>query len=305
MTTTDSAPTPIAARSGIAAVVAALRVPQWIKNLLVLVPVVLDHRLHDPDILLRGVLAAVAFCAAASAGYIFNDVRDRDADRRHPFKRRRPFAAGELSATTGAVLILALLAIALVLGLSLPRDFLWLLLLYLVTTSVYSFRFKQIPVLDVLILAGLYTLRVLAGIAATGVRFSTWLLAFAMFIFLSLAFLKRYAELYRLRGESAERAAGRGYVVADLEWLGSMGAAAGYLSVLVLALYITSEQVLVLYAHPSRLWLICPLLLYWISRLWFLAHRGRIHEDPLVAAMGDPVSYILGVLVAVVLAVAL
>ena len=250
-------------------------------------------------------MATAAFCAAASAGYVFNDLRDREADRRHPTKRRRPFAAGELSPVVGMIMIVVLLATALALSATLPRDFVMLLVTYLVATSAYSAWFKESPILDVLILAGLYTLRVLAGIAATGVRFSTWLLAFAMFLFLSLAFLKRYSELFRLRSESNDRAPRRGYIVADLEWLGSMGASSGYLSVLVLALYITSDQVRLLYQHPFRLWLICPLLLYWVSRIWFLAQRGRIHEDPIVATMGDPVSYVLGALVAVVLALAL
>ena len=165
-------------------------------------------------------------------------------------------------------------------------------------TTAYSLLLKRVAVVDVLLLAALYTLRVLAGIAAAQVRFSTWLLAFSMFLFLSLAFLKRYTEVSAMEGAATEQVRRRGYLRGDREWLGSMGGASGYLSVLVLALYINSEQVVALYRPRSLLWLVCPLLLFWISRMWLLAHRGRIHDDPIVATVRDPVSYVLGALVA-------
>ena len=158
---------------------------------------------------------------------------------------------------------------------------------------------------DVLLLAGLYTLRVLAGIAAAQVRFSTWLLAFSMFLFLSLAFLKRFTEVSAMEGAATEQVRRRGYIRGDREWLGSMGSASGYLSVLVLALYINSEQVMALYRTPLLLWLVCPLLLFWTSRMWLLAHRGRIHDDPIVATVRDPASYVIGALVALMLYLAL
>ncbi|HEX6434535.1 MAG TPA: hypothetical protein VFZ87_09840, partial [Gemmatimonadales bacterium] len=170
-----------------------------------------------------------------------------------------------------------------------------------VLTTAYSVYLKRVAVLDVLLLAGLYTLRVLAGIAASHVRFSTWLLGFSMFLFLSLAFLKRYAELSQLDGGSGEGLQRRGYLRGDREWLGSMGGASGYISVLVLALYINSDQVVVLYRTPLLLWLICPLLLFWISRMWLLAHRGCINQDPIVATVRDPASYGIGALVALIL----
>jgi 4-hydroxybenzoate polyprenyltransferase len=184
-------------------------------------------------------------------------------------------------------------------------DFAALLALYLVTTTAYSVQLKRIAVLDVLVLAGLYTLRVLAGVAGTEVRFSTWLLAFSMFLFLSLAFLKRYAELTAFEAGERETLSRRGYQRRDREWLGAMGGASGYLSVLVLALYLNSEEVVALYRSPLVLWLICPLLLFWTSRMWLLAYRGQVDEDPIVATVRDPSSYVVGALVALMLYAAL
>ena len=284
----------------------ALRAHQWVKNVLVLVPVVLDHRLSDAPALARGLVAFVAFCLAASGAYILNDLLDVHADRAHPTKRHRPFASGSLSPRVGWVLAPLLLADALLLGATLGSSrFLGLLMLYVVTTTAYSLFLKQIAVLDVLLLAGLYTLRVLAGIAATGVTFSSWFLAFSTFLFLSLAFLKRYAELSAHQGGEQELLKRRGYQRSDREWLGAMGGASGYLSVLVLALYVNSHEVVRLYRAPLLLWLVCPLLLYWTGRMWLLAYRGRIHEDPIVATVRDPVSYLVGGLVALVLVLAL
>ena len=282
----------------------ALRMSQWVKNLLVFVPLALDHRLLEPELLAAAATAFVAFSLAASGAYVLNDLLDLEADRRHGTKRHRPFAAGELSVRQGWALLLPLFGGAVALAvLRLPPEFLGLLLLYLVLTTAYSTHLKRFSVLDVLILAGLYTMRLLAGGAATGVRLSDWLLAFAMFLFLSLAFLKRYAEM-RDAGP-AEPANRRGYRSGDLAWLGSMGGASGYLSVLVLALYLNSEQVVALYRSPLLLWLVCPLLLYWTGRLWLRAHRGEIHDDPIVATVRDPVSYLVGLLVAITMIAAL
>lgn len=283
-------------------VVRSLRVQQWVKNLLVFVPAILDHRLFDGPIMARAGAAFVAFCCAASGAYVLNDLLDREADRRHPVKRKRPFASGRLSPTVGWTLVPLLEAAALAIAFQFGTgSFAGLLLLYVALTISYSVVLKRIAVLDVILLAALYTLRVLAGIAATGVRFSTWLLAFAMFLFLSLAFLKRYTELTTVPAPDGEKLPRRGYFGGDREWLASMGAASGYLSVLVLALYINSEEVAALYGNPFGLWLVCPLLLYWMSRMWLLAHRGRIADDPIVATVRDPVSYVVGALVALVL----
>jgi len=299
MTTAELAPPRAGTRAR--ALIQVLRPHQWVKNLLVFVPVVLDHKLFHPETMARAATAFAAFCCAASSAYVLNDILDREADGTHSTKRQRPFAAGTLSPAAGLVLIPGLLAIALAAALTLPSKFQELLGIYVVLTAAYSVHLKRVAVLDVLLLAGLYTLRVLAGIAAAEVRFSTWLLAFSMFLFLSLAFVKRYTEVAALTGDPAEQVRRRGYVRGDREWLASMGSASGYLSVLVLALYINSDQVVALYRRPLLLWLICPILLFWISRTWLLAARGRAHDDPLVAAMRDPVSYLLGALVALVL----
>jgi 4-hydroxybenzoate polyprenyltransferase len=293
-------------RSKAFALVRALRPYQWVKNLLVFVPVVLDHKLFFPETMAKAATAFFAFCCAASSAYLMNDVVDLEADRQHPTKRYRPFAAGTLSPAFGLALVPLLVALAAAVSWStLPRSFLELLALYVVLTSAYSLYLKRVAVLDVLVLAGLYTLRVLAGIAASRVRFSTWLLAFAMFLFLSLAFLKRYTEVNAMDGAATQQVRRRGYLRGDREWLGSMGGASGYLSVLVLALYINSEQVVALYRRPLALWLACPLLLFWTSRMWLLAHRGKIHDDPIVATVRDPASYVVGALVALVMYLAL
>jgi 4-hydroxybenzoate polyprenyltransferase len=305
-TTVTAVPAPAAARTRWLAAARALRAQQWVKNLLLFVPVVLDHRLTETPTLLRAVLAFGAFCCAASGAYILNDLLDIQADRRHKTKRHRPFASGLVPPAAGWVMAPALIGAAFLLALLLRSDqFAALLALYVVTTTAYSIYLKRVAVLDVLVLAGLYTLRVLAGVAATGVRFSTWLLAFSMFLFLSLAFLKRYAELTGFEAGEREMLSRRGYQRGDREWLGAMGGASGYLSVLVLALYINSEQVVLLYRNPLVLWLVCPLLLFWISRLWLQAYRGAIDEDPIVATVRDPASYVVGALVGLVLQAAL
>jgi 4-hydroxybenzoate polyprenyltransferase len=288
------------------AVLHAVRAHQWVKNLLVFVPILLDHRLFERDVMLRGLIAFVAFCLAASGGYVLNDLMDLEADRHHPAKRDRPFASSTLPMALGMALAPLLLLSAVVIGATrLPKDFLGLLLLYIVLTIAYSAHLKRIAVLDVLLLAGLYTLRVLAGVAASGVRFSTWLLAFAMFLFLSLAFIKRHAEILALAPDQHATSRRRGYLAGDVPWLGTMGSTSGYLAVLVLALYLNSDDVMSLYRKPSVLFLICPLLLFWTSRMWLQAHRGQIHEDPIVAAARDPASYIVAGLVALVLYAAL
>jgi 4-hydroxybenzoate polyprenyltransferase len=291
-----------AAPAGRLAGVRALRVQQWVKNTLLFVPVVLDHRLFDQAVVLRALAAFVAFCLAASGAYVANDLLDLEADRSHRSKRHRPFASGVLHPNFGRVLAPLLVANALLIATLLHSEqFLGILLLYVVTTTAYSVYLKRIAVLDVIVLAGLYTLRVLAGIAATGVTFSSWLLAFSTFLFLSLAFLKRYAELTGFVAGDADMLHRRGYQRRDREWLGAMGGASGYLAVLVLALYINSEQVTVLYEQPLLLWLICPLLLFWISRMWLLAYRGEVDEDPIVETVRDPASYLVGALITLVL----
>ncbi len=285
--------------------VRALRPHQWVKNLLIFVPLILSHHVTDLGGITTAILAFISFSACASCAYLLNDLLDLEADRAHPKKHLRPLASGELSLSWAAALIPALIAIAFgVSWLFLPPLFLAVLACYLGANLCYSGWLKRKPMIDVLILANLYTLRVLAGGVATDVPVSEWLLAFSTFFFLSLAFVKRYSELIRLASEQQPKAAGRGYAVSDLSLLETMGPCSGYLSVLVLALYINSEQVKSLYSHSNLLWILCALLLYWISRLWFWAKRGELLEDPVVFAITDRNSLIVAAIGAATLAAA-
>ena len=285
--------------------VRALRVHQWAKNALVFVPLLAAHKATQGGMAPRAVLAFVAFSLCASSVYVLNDLMDLASDRRHPTKSRRPFASGELSVRAGVVLAPVLLGLAAVVALgTLPLSFSALLGVYFVLTLAYSLRLKQVVMLDVLVLAGLYTVRIFGGALAVGVPTSSWLLMFSTFLFLSLALLKRVSEVRRLRESNETAAHGRGYLAQDYEQLASLGVAAGQVSVLVLALYITSKEVTALYGHPERLWLLCPVMLYWVGRIWVLAHRGLVNEDPLVFALRDRVSYVVGLVAALVLWVA-
>lgn len=284
--------------------VKALRVHQWAKNALVFVPVLAAHKMMEPQLLLQAVLGFVAFSLCASSVYVLNDMLDLDADRRHPTKCKRPFAACTLPVSTGVVLAPALLLAGAAVCLLLPPAFSALLATYYALTLAYSLRLKQVVMLDVLVLAGLYTVRIFGGSLAVGVPTSSWLMMFSMFLFLSLALVKRLSEVRRLRQSNETAAHGRGYLAQDYEQLASLGAAAGQVSVLVLALYITSKEVTALYSHHERLWLLCPIMLYWVGRVWVLAHRGLVNEDPLVFALRDRVSYVVGLAAALVLWVA-
>lgn len=301
----EQAPAPAAARPGLRSLLRALRVHQWAKNLLLFVPLVAAHRVLEPSRVVQALLAFVSFSLCASSVYVVNDLMDLEADRVHPSKRRRPFASGELPVRAGLWLAPLLLGAGAAVALALlPLPFAALLGAYFATTLAYSLYLKQVLMLDVLVLAGLYTVRIFGGSLAVGVPTSSWLFTFSMFLFLSLALVKRLSELRRLRLSQQAAAPRRGYRAEDYEQLGSLGVASGWLSVLVLALYITSREVTVLYRHPERLWLLCPLMLYWLGRVWLLAHRGEVDEDPLVFALKDKVSYGVGLLCAAVVVVA-
>ncbi|HOB61991.1 MAG TPA: UbiA family prenyltransferase [Candidatus Competibacteraceae bacterium] len=266
----------------------ALRLYQWLKNVLIFMPLAAGHALNQPDKLLLGILAFLSFGLCASSAYLLNDLLDLSADRRHPRKRSRPFAAGQLPIAHGIAAVPLLLGMAF--GLSLWVDspyFSVILAGYYVFTLAYSLRLKRVLMLDTIVLAGLYTLRIMAGAAAVSILPSFWLLAFSMFLFLSLALVKRYSELWSLREQGELRASGRGYHVDDLNLLQNLGGAAGYLAVLVLALYVNSEASRALYEHPTVIWLLCPVLLYWISRVWLIAHRGEMHDDPIIFTLTD------------------
>ncbi len=282
----------------------AIRSYQWVKNVLIFLPILTSHKLIQAPVVLQGVLAFAAFSLCASSVYILNDLMDLANDRAHERKRSRPFAAGVLSIPFGLALTLGLLLASAAVSLRLPGIFRFTLAVYYLCTLGYSLGLKRRLLVDVFMLAGLYSLRVLAGSAATGIEPSAWLLAFCLFFFLSMALVKRFTEVLPMQPQKDSRLAGRGYVAVDLHAIGALGTSAGLMSVLVLALYINSPQVLPLYRAPWALWFLCPLLLYWISRVWVMAYRGSMHDDPIVFALRDRVSYLVAACCGAVMACA-
>jgi len=271
----------------------ALRPHHWVKNLIIFVPLITSHQLTRFDLAISAFLAFLAFCLCASGVYITNDLLDVESDRHHPRKRKRPFASGELPLQYGLVLGPLLFAASLAIGWKLHAGFLAVLGVYVVLTTGYSWWWKQIALVDVFCLAGLYTIRLIGGHEATHIEYSFWLLAFSMFIFLSLALVKRFLELKAARQRNHTALHGRGYAADDTELVAMLGSNCGYLAVLVLALYVNSQEVRLLYHRPTLLLLICPALLFWISRIWLVAHRGQMHDDPIVFALKDRVSYVI------------
>jgi len=269
----------------------AVRIVQWSKNILLFVPLALAHRFTDPQRILHVACAFLAFSLCASAVYLLNDLLDLQADRRHAAKRNRAFAAGDLPLGLGLLMVPVLVALAGLPVAALRGPFIFWLLMYLLLTLAYLFWLKRLVLLDVIVLATLYTLRVLAGAAAAEVPISEWFAAFSLFFFLNLALVKRYCELRDLRLDGGEEIAGRGYRSVDLEFLQGLGSSSAYLSCLVLALYINSPEVRELYSRPNALWLLIPLIVYWSSRVWLLANRGEMHEDPVVFTLTDKVSW--------------
>lgn len=284
----------------------AIRVHQWLKNLLVFVPLLASHRVGELSLLFAGLVAFLSFGMCASSVYVLNDLLDLEDDRHHPAKRRRPFASGRVSVKAGLLVFPILLCGAFGSALAfLPSGFALALAVYYMLTLSYSLSLKRVVMLDVVALALLYTVRIIAGALAFGLALTYWMLAFSIFVFLSLALVKRYAELKLARDQgSAGKARGRGYYADDLEMVSSLGAASGYIAVLVLALYIQDSNTVRLYQHPEAIWLAVPILLYWMSRTWLLAHRGQMQDDPVVFAATDRVSLVVVVLLAVVFWVA-
>jgi 4-hydroxybenzoate polyprenyltransferase len=283
-------------RANLAECLNALRPQHWLKNLLVFVPVFAAHRFYEPALMERALLAFAAFCCCASSGYLFNDLLDLSADRHHPKKYLRPFASGRLPLSYALAMGPALVILGFVLAALVSRVLVGVLLLYFALTLIYSLYIKKVALLDVIVLAGLYTLRIMAGAAAVVIWPSEWLLAFSTFLFLSLALVKRYDELVVMRSVDGDHARARSYEISDAELLASKGTASGYMAVLVLALYITSGAAKALYRRPELMWFLCPLLLYWVGRMWLVAHRGKMHDDPLVFALRDRTSRILIIL---------
>lgn len=285
----------------IRALISAMRPHQWSKNLLVVVPVITSHRILESPVLLRAFIAFLSFSFFSSGLYLINDLFDLEADRKHESKRLRALAAGELSISVAMIASAALLVAGLLVGWFGGIEFLICLGLYAAGSLTYSLWIKRIVMLDVVVLACFYSLRLLAGGAATGIGCSEWLLAFSMFLFFGLAMIKRYSELRGSIASESEGQGGRGYFRSDLEPIASFGVGSGMISVLVLVLYVMSPEVRILYHRPAILLLLCPLFLYWITRIWFKAHRGEVSQDPVVFAISDRTSYLTGILAAAVL----
>jgi 4-hydroxybenzoate polyprenyltransferase len=282
----------------------ALRPHQWSKNVLVFLSLLAGHHFKLATIGATGV-AFTCFCLAASSAYLFNDLLDLAGDRAHPQKRSRPLASGDLPISHGLILSAALLIGSLGLSFILPPAFALILTVYFVLTLGYSLVLKRKLLIDVITLGGLYTIRVVGGVAATASAYSYWLSMFCLFLFLALATVKRCSELVAAAAAGKAVPAGRGYRYTDLAILFPLAAAAGYGAVLVVGLYLASPEVVALYRHPLRLWLICPLLLYWISRVLVLAGRNELHHDPIAFALTDRISWMTGALAAVIVMVAI
>jgi len=277
-------------RAGFAIWFKALRVHQWLKNLLLFVPLLAAHQIGNAQSLGLLIIAFLSFSLCASSVYITNDLLDLESDRIHPRKRFRPFASAKLSVLHGVIAAPLLIAASFLLGAVVGLDFLIVLLVYLLMSVTYSFNLKRLVLVDCLTLATLYTMRIIAGAATVSVSLSFWLLAFSIFIFLSLAFVKRYAELLVQSSEGKNSAHGRGYLVTDAPLLQALGVSSGYISTLVIALYLRSENVMSLYAQPLAIWLLIPILLFWVSWVWLKSSRGEMHDDPIVFAAKDKTS---------------
>ena len=276
----------------------ALRPHQWLKNTLVFLPTLAAHDL-GPASLVLALLAFVSFSLVASGVYVLNDLLDLAADRAHPRKRERPFASGRVPLAHGAVMASGLFILGGLAALSLGTAFTGVMLAYFVLTTAYSLYLKRRIVIDIVVLAGLYTIRIVAGGIATGIDLSVWLLAFSIFFFLSLAAVKRQAELVDGAARGDLKASGRGYTVEDLPVISMIAICAGYVSVLVMALYVSSPAVVVLYDRPNFLWGISAVLLYWVTNMIMTAHRGQMHDDPVVHAAKDRTSLTCLVLILV------
>lgn len=285
-------------KGGIRVWVRALRVHQWLKNLLVFVPLMAAHQVTDLPLLLSTIIAFLSFSLCASSVYVLNDLLDLPADRKHHRKKSRPFAAGELSIRSGLVAVPLLLAMSIIFALQLNPRFLAVLGSYYILTVTYSFFLKKQVIVDVMLLASLYTLRIIAGSVATDIKPSFWLLTFSMFVFLSLALVKRFSELRALTTSSKAALTGRGYRSDDLPVVLSLGSSSGMVSVLILAMYTQAEIVPAMYAAREWLWLAPPLMLYWTARLWMKAVRGEVNEDPVLFAAKDWQSLVVAAMIA-------
>lgn len=305
MTQTADQPTQTSARGfNPLALLRAMRPHQWSKNALLALPLVTGHAWGDTDRLVQLIMAIAAYSLAASSVYLVNDTLDREHDRAHPTKCNRPIASGALGVPAALIATVFIVAGAAALALAVSRAFAMLLLGYVVLSTAYSMYLKRKTVIDVILLAGLYTLRIIAGGLAVGLFPTPWLLAFSAFFFLSLALGKRYAELGDAESRGELRIAGRGYRPGDLQLLSTAGLSSGYLAVVVFALYVSYPDVAMQYNSPLLLWLILPLLLYWLTRFWLLTTRGEMRSDPVLFTMTDRISWLALALTGAIVVVA-
>ena len=278
----------------ISAIVRALRMRHWVKNFLIFIPTLAAHEAPSTSIAIKLIEAFVALSFVASTFYLINDIVDVESDRQHPVKRTRPIAAGELSIGVARIFAAILLAFALLLGSAVGVDFLKWLFVYGITTFCYSMFIKRVVLMDCFVLAALYSLRVVAGGSVTNIAPSFWLLATSGFLFLSLAFGKRFAEIAVSQSEGRDHLPGRDYRVSDAPVILTIGVSSAFMAVLVLALYVNSDVVTVLYKTPLAIWGAVPVLLLWVSSLWFRLWRGEVSDDPVLFALRDRVSLICG-----------
>ena len=278
----------------------SIRAYQWIKNILIFVPLITSHTISAVNPLMQAIGGFFAFSFVASAGYLINDLFDLNSDRAHPRKRFRPLASGRMSILTGIILAFVLLAGGITLASFLGIYFLAVLIFYFITSFSYSMFLKKIVLYDVFILALLYSTRVIGGGVVTDIPLSFWLIAFSTFLFLSLAFVKRYSELMHVNGDAGLKSRGRDYLVTDISLLQVMGIASGFLSIIVFSLYINSPEVVLLYSRPKILWAISFLFLFWISHIWLITTRGKMTDDPIIFALKDVTSYFIFLLIGLI-----
>ena len=284
------------------ALIGMLRPHQWTKNLLVFVSLIAGHQYTDTRLIELTLLCFVSLCLVASGGYVLNDLADVRDDRQHPLKRQRPIAAGQVGRTSACAVALSLLGGGLALAWLVSPSVFACVAAYVLGATLYTFWAKHKLLLDIIVLAALYTSRIVAGVAVAQLVPSFWLLAFSMFLFASLATLKRFVELIERPAQALAEFSMRAYASEDRSIIAMIGVANGFLSILVLAFYLNSEEVTQLYTDPVLLWLICPLFMYWVGRIWLLASRGLVHGDPILFALRDRLSYLL---LAIVLAIGL
>ena len=292
-------------KTKIKTLIEGIRVHQWAKNSLLFLPVIMAHQFTNVNMLVAVLWAFTSFSFCASAVYILNDLLDIETDRKHPIKKNRPLASGLMSIETAAALIFLFLLISVFIAIKmLSTAFLIILIVYMISTTAYSIILKQIMLIDVIVLGGLYTLRITAGSIASSVDVSSWLLVFSMFFFLSLAFMKRYADLILMKQNNNEEIAGRGYHVDDLDLVQKSGITSGFVAMLVLALYINSEHVIELYKSPILIWFMIPVLFYWLMRMWMVTNRGEMTGDPINYAIRDRTTYVAMIIIGIVMLLA-